>query len=126
MTDYEATYEEFWKELVEVDGQINLDQVKRELHDYRVTMTEVALVYDALTEGMFSKPNTYHQYVIDRVNELHEAESMEQVAELQEALKVIQGWANDPPALSDGKNCVPSAWIHDWVNKHLAPLKEGR
>ncbi|QIW88664.1 hypothetical protein P59_066 [Bacillus phage P59] len=66
-SDYEQTYEDFWKDIVEEDGQVNMDQIKRELADYRVLLQEVPKVYDELAG--FSKPHTRATVIIDAVNE---------------------------------------------------------
>lgn len=74
MSDYAETYDDFWKEIVEnPDGTLNRDQVMRELHDYRVLLEEVPKVYDEVTGGRLSKPNTAACHVIDAVNERIEA-----------------------------------------------------
>lgn len=50
MSDYEKDYEEFWKRLVEnKDGTLNLDQIKRELSDYKFLMEHASSVYCELT-----------------------------------------------------------------------------
>lgn len=73
MKDYEESFEEFWRELVcNEDGTLNVDQVKRELHDYRLALRNVPLVYDHVTGGQASKPNTLAQYVIDSAEEHYE------------------------------------------------------
>jgi len=70
MNEVEKVYEEFWKNIVEnLDGTINLDQVKMELYDFKVVMDEVSQAYYELTNGEISKPNTAYQYVIDIVEE---------------------------------------------------------
>jgi hypothetical protein len=76
VTDYMDTYRENWKEIVErPDGTLNLDQVARELHDYWGLMRRVAEVYDNVTGGRISKPETMPGPVINRVNErIDEAE----------------------------------------------------
>jgi len=76
MEDYEKAYEEHWKHLVEQDGSLNLDQVKRELYDYHCVLEEVSTVYMDITNGKFSKPNTGAQHIIDEVNrQIEEAEA---------------------------------------------------
>ena len=50
MGDYEKTYNDFWKDLVEDDnGSLNRDKVMRELADYHNVMQQVSLVYDDIT-----------------------------------------------------------------------------
>jgi flagellar biosynthesis component FlhA len=67
LQDYEQTYEEFWKDIVEKDGKVDMEQVKKELADYRMLLKEVPAVYDELAG--FSKPHTRAQVIIDAVNE---------------------------------------------------------
>ena len=65
--DVEREWKDFWEPIVTLDGQLDLEQVKKELYDYRVVMREVSKVYYHITGGKFSKPNTDHQYIIDEV-----------------------------------------------------------
>lgn len=70
MTDYEKTYDEFWKPIIEnADGTLNVDQIKRELFDAYVVMTEVGKAYDDVTGGRLSKPNTAAHHVVASVDE---------------------------------------------------------
>jgi len=58
-------YETFWKDLVEnLDGTINKDRLIRELSDYYWLLSSVSLVYDHVTGGRISKPNTLPEEVI--------------------------------------------------------------
>lgn len=50
---------EFWKELVySKDGKLDETAVMNELSDYYHMIHETSLVFDAVTSGMISKPNT--------------------------------------------------------------------
>ncbi len=62
--DYEKTYNDFWKGIVEKDGIIDMERVKRELHDYRFILGEVPKVYCAITGNQLSKPNYPAEVVI--------------------------------------------------------------
>lgn len=65
MRDYEKTYERFWKTLVEnADGSIDMDKLKRELHDYKTLLDNVPEVYCHITNNRISKPNTLASVVI--------------------------------------------------------------
>ncbi len=65
MEDYEKIYEEFWKGIVEnPDGSLNLDQIKRELADFKALMTSASEVFMHVTCGRVSKPNTLAEVVI--------------------------------------------------------------
>lgn len=86
--DYMATYRDFWADLVETDGQLDLDKVARELSDYRVLMDNASEVYDALAN--LSKPNTSAHAVISEAYSRREAAieeaTKEAEAERDEAL----------------------------------------
>ncbi|MBW4480052.1 MAG: hypothetical protein KME54_25245 [Tolypothrix brevis GSE-NOS-MK-07-07A] len=57
-TDYEKTFVDFWQEIVcDEKGEIDLDKLKRELHDYLIVIQEASLVYYSLTGGRISKAN---------------------------------------------------------------------
>ena len=64
---YEQTYERFWKEIIEPNGQIDMDALKRELSDYLMFMYEVSKVYCTLTGGKISKVNTDADTVINEI-----------------------------------------------------------
>jgi len=80
MEDYEKTYEEFWKPLVEnPDGTLNIDQIKRELHDFYFQMENTPKVFMHVTGDKVSKPNTFAEVVISLADELREEEIEEAV-----------------------------------------------
>lgn len=66
MEEYQKVYEEFWKESVEKDGVLDIEQVKIELADYKTLLDFVPQVYDELAS--VSKAHTYPEYIIARVN----------------------------------------------------------
>ena len=72
MEDYEQTYEEHWKELIEPDGKLDMDALKRELHDYWVALENVGEVYCHITGNRISKPNTLAGVVIDEADARYE------------------------------------------------------
>lgn len=63
----ELVWRTFWKELLSVNGILDLGKIKRELSDYQTAITEVSKVYTTLTNNKFSKPNTHAQVIIDEV-----------------------------------------------------------
>jgi hypothetical protein len=66
MQDYEQTWEEFWKDIcTNKDGSINLDQVKRELHDYKRLLKNIPEVYCHVTGDSVSKPFADPKVVCD-------------------------------------------------------------
>lgn len=55
--DVEQVYEDFWQEIIcDSDGNIDVEQVKKELCDYYIMLQEVPKVYCEITDGMLSKP----------------------------------------------------------------------
>lgn len=67
----EEVYNDFWKSIVEVDGKLDIEAVKNELHDFHHMLEEVPKVYMEVSSGRISKPNTYAFEVISEFNELH-------------------------------------------------------
>jgi hypothetical protein len=67
LQDYELVWHDFWKNICAPNGVINMDQVKRELADYKVLLEEVPKVYEELAG--ISKPNTPSNVIIDAVRE---------------------------------------------------------
>jgi len=63
--DYKEDYDEFWKDIVEKDGVINMEQVKKELSDFHFMMQQVPEVYMEVTGGKISKCNTYAFEIIN-------------------------------------------------------------
>jgi len=68
--EVQGVFEEFWQPIVMPNGEWNLEQVKRELYDYRRMMTSVSEVYDQITNGRISKPNTDASVVIDEADDV--------------------------------------------------------
>lgn len=66
--DVERDFREFWKPILYERGRLNLAQLKKELFDYHQIMQNVAKVYDHITCGRISKPNTTAQAVIDEAD----------------------------------------------------------
>lgn len=60
----EELFEKFWKPILFKDGKLNMDQLKKELCDYYFIIDQVPKVYDYVTGGKVSKPNTYADAVI--------------------------------------------------------------
>lgn len=71
MRNYEKDYEEFWKEIVEVDGEINLEQVKRELSDFLILIENVPKVYSHITGSLVSNPLTDADVVCNLADEYY-------------------------------------------------------
>lgn len=53
--EVEKVFQEFWADIVcNEDGSINMEQVKKELYDFRIIMNEVPKVYSEITGGRLS------------------------------------------------------------------------
>lgn len=66
--DYEKTYDERWRALVEnADGSLNVDQIKRELHDFSRVMDQASKVYSHIAD--LSKANTAAVHIISAHDE---------------------------------------------------------
>ncbi|KKM22940.1 hypothetical protein LCGC14_1620240 [marine sediment metagenome] len=57
--DENETYDEFWKDIIGPEDNLNFKQIKKELHDYAVLMDNAGKVYDYVSGGRISKVNTY-------------------------------------------------------------------
>jgi hypothetical protein len=114
--DYTETYDEFWREIVENnDRALNRDQIMRELHDYRVLLEEVPKVYDEVTGGRLSKPNTAACHVIDAVTERVDAAITDALQEAAQDL-LDEGAHDDrcsqgPPGTCDCALGVHYRWL---------------
>lgn len=73
VSQQEREWEGFWKEVVTNErGELVLDSVKRELHDYSMMLENTSRVFNYVTGGLASKPNTDAQVIIglsDGVNQ---------------------------------------------------------
>jgi hypothetical protein len=81
MKDYQRSWNEFWKPLCTKSGKVNLDAVKRELHDYRMVLREVPKVYDHVTRGRICKANTLAREVIAVADDVRNEEINEAIKE---------------------------------------------
>ena len=78
----EEAWSDRWADIVlNEDGSINLEQVKKELSDYSFLLDQVPRVYAHVTNNKISKPNTHAYEVMvladDEVTELFEQECIE-------------------------------------------------
>lgn len=65
----EQQYQEFWKEIIEKDGVIDIEQVKKELHDFSFIIDQVSEVYSAVSQGLLSKSMYYASVIIEQLEE---------------------------------------------------------
>ena len=62
--EVQACWEEFWVLIVAPGGVLDVEQVKKELYDFRGLMDGAAKVYDHVTGGRISKVLTLPSVVI--------------------------------------------------------------
>jgi hypothetical protein len=73
--DYEKDWSEFWQDIVcDPNGEINKEQLKKELSDYSMILEEVPKVYCALTNDTLSKPHYLAETVIAVASDIQNAE----------------------------------------------------
>lgn len=82
--DYMRTFDTFWRPLVSTNGMVDMDKVARELADYHDMLDEVPKVYDHVTRGRFSKPNTLARHVIAAHDDVCTEDTNEAVKEARE------------------------------------------
>ena len=93
--DVEKVWQEFWVPVLYPAGYesvasdaLDLEQVKRELYDFKRVMDEVDKVYIHVTGGKFSKCLTPAQWIIDAADEHYEKMWSDYNKEVEEALAV--------------------------------------
>lgn len=69
--EVEKVWNEFWKPIVEKDGEVDMDQIKKELYDFHMVMQEVSKVYDHITNGKISKLLTHADVVISEADDCY-------------------------------------------------------
>lgn len=72
MKDYEKLYEEFWKPILENDGILNVDQVKRDLWDFHKLIENIPKIFDHITGGACTKPLTDPSVVCSLADEYYQ------------------------------------------------------
>jgi len=85
--DYQRVYAEFWRDLVETGGKLDQDKVARELYDYHVLLRDVQMVYDSVTMGRLSKPNTRVDAIVSTVADLQQEACDDVLREAASAIK---------------------------------------
>ena len=87
MNDVEKKYQDFWKPLVEKDGVVDMEQVKKELFDFATLIDNVAKVYCHVTGNQISKPLTDPDVVISVADEYYDGICQEHIEDMKEAEK---------------------------------------
>ena len=65
----DVVYEEFWKDLITTNDELDLNKIKLELYDYKFILDQIPAVYSAVTNQTLSKPNYAAESVISVFNE---------------------------------------------------------
>ena len=69
----EDNYNEFWKEIVEKNGELDLNQIKKELSDYSFILDQLPKIYCHVTGGLLSK----HMYFAGTIIQVFEERQSE-------------------------------------------------
>jgi hypothetical protein len=54
--NYEKDWQEFWKDIVTEYGNLDLEQIKKELSDYKMMMETLSEINSELSDGLLSYP----------------------------------------------------------------------
>lgn len=121
--EVEQDYQDFWKGIIERDGVIDLRQLKLELSDFRTVMRGAAKVYDHVTGGQVSKPNTDPNVVCsladDHYRKCHEEDEPHESLIRWHGPDVAATWPDGSVVLSDNLSWLslltwrmnPHMWI---------------
>lgn len=88
--DYKQDYEDYWKDVVENDiGELNKDQVMRELSDYSILISSMSIILDHVTSGRISKPLTLPEIVCQVADESYDEGFSDERDEYEETIKSL-------------------------------------
>lgn len=105
-----AGSEAFW-ESVYSHWPLTPDEAANELHDWHLALHEVPKVYDEITGGRLTKPNTMAGYVLDAAREDRERDVAEARDEGAEGLVAwVEGCGYLPPTGADGYGAPFATW----------------
>jgi len=97
--DWYKHYNEYWKDIIEKDGEVDMNQLKKELFDYSNLMDNASKVYCHITNGMMSKVN----YAADTViAEADQAESDRTAEAIKDELEDL-GYLNEGESIEEQK-----------------------
>lgn len=123
--DPEKDWKEFWKKIVcDSDGNIDVEQLKKELSDFRFLMDQASRVYEHVTAGGCSRID----YSADTIIQVHDANKIEEFEEwLKEELEsrrlqmhkgpIPEDWCGRFLCTAYVKN-VPTDYVYfAWISK---------
>lgn len=72
MDEVEQCWREFWLPIVAKDGAVDIEQVKKELFDFKQLMRNASIVYDHVTRSRITNVLTLPDAVIGEADECQE------------------------------------------------------
>jgi hypothetical protein len=115
----ERVWQDFWKGIItNPDGSIDVEQVKKELYDFRMVMLGAAKVYCHITHDRISKPNTDPDAVIRVADDLQTEACQEASDDEAEATKEeLQrlGWMPPDEAAQVRQQTLKE--VGEWMDK---------
>ena len=81
--DIENRYQYFWKDIVEKDGKLDIEQIKKELYDFTTLMNNISKVYCHITGNQVSKPLTDPDAVCALADEYYDGICKEYVKDIE-------------------------------------------
>jgi hypothetical protein len=118
--DWYKDYEEFWKPILEKDGVLDMNQLKKELSDYHFAMKNVPKVYMHITNDLMSKINYDADTVIDQADQCESDRTSEAIKDKLESL----GYLNEGESIEEQKAMVrKSIFAFDLKDNTLLVIK---
>jgi hypothetical protein len=117
----EEEYNAFWKEIVEDDaGNINKEQLMKELYDFSFMLREVPKVYMAISGNNLSYPTYHAETVIAQFEDFLEEERTQAVKDAIEDGEVVSSEKVDTlyDAIAHGDE-GHRAWLKEAIEKHF-------
>ena len=88
--DYKNDYDNDWKDIVEdKSGELNKDQVMRELSDYGILISSMSIILDHVTGGRISKPLTLPEIVCQVADENYNDGFADERKEYEETIESL-------------------------------------
>ena len=122
--DYKKDWEDFWKEIVtDEDGNVDLDQIQKELSDYSYMLEEVPKVYCAITNNTLSKPFYKAETVITMAQDIQTEEYKDWFKDEVEEIVINITAVLSAADSSDYRSCLYET-LAKLTNKNVDDLTE--
>lgn len=72
MSDYKKVFEDNWKHLLDENGNLIEDEVKKELADYSILLDLTSRIYCKLTDNNISNPFVCESVILSEVDSIYE------------------------------------------------------